>query len=759
MSLAQADIDAQWSPHPARESPESGANVNLISRLAAETTSMFFVDHFRLGAAQRILGVAKAVVLPLIGVLALLLLTYSAMLVGARFAHPHLQLLAGAEASNSSLHNFYPVYCDTSNCYRWSPARADISLLGLDCTSTALELRLAAIRPLGMMPPTLMLSVPGYHLSALPVSSAWRRYHMLMPCGTASDIELQLQSDTFQPGDRDRRQLGVAFSRLDAWPVDSNRLPRTPRMIFLMALPLLGSLLIGFSGGRLHWMIGVGSVLAGVAGWATAWPILSAYVLPTVNLHQTLWLPIIALLAAPLIIRRIYGAVPGMPWSGCALIIVALITLRLGREVAFGLSTLLLSTLVVIARGQATRRSAAMAAVTRAPRIRAASPRSMPLLPALTGLRFFAAVAVVLYHYQNFLPHPVVLNPLFEQGAASVGLFFVLSGFILTYTYTAWFTHDLTRFWIYLRARFARIFPIYALALVLGTLPTLVLIRMYAVPQPSAAELELSWFMNLFLISDYVPFRLLDNGWSLPAWSIARECVFYLIFPFLILYGLQRIRRMRVLVALAIACYALEALAFGLSVLACRWFFPDPEAFTSAAVRYVYQSPVVRIWEFLVGGILGAIFLRTQADGGLPASGRWLAHVGVRNATLGVALLVIILVAIAPVPDGPAGQLMEFARWYLAYTPGFALLVVALAWGPTFLTALLAHRWVVRLGEASYAFFLIHDIPHYILPVYIARNDSRTPWIVLALLAACIVASLGLYRFVETPARHWLREG
>ena len=63
----------------------------------------------------------------------------------------------------------------------------------------------------------------------------------------------------------------------------------------------------------------------------------------------------------------------------------------------------------------------------------------------------------------------------------------------------------------------------------------------------------------------------------------------------------------------------------------------------------------------------------------------------------------------------------------------------------------------MRLGEASYALFLIHDIPHYILPSYIARTDSRTPWIVLALLAACVVLSLGLYRFVETPARRWLR--
>jgi peptidoglycan/LPS O-acetylase OafA/YrhL len=737
--------------------PEDDA-VRVMDHSGSETTLVLRANRFRMGAQWLIHSEWASLLAPLLGAVALVLLTQGALLVGARFAKPHLRLTASAPRDSPALNGFYSVYCDKSACYRWSAPDADILLTGLDCSYATLDLRLAAIRPVGMLPPTVALSVPNYHLGALSVSSTWRHYRILMPCGTASDIELHLQSDSFQPGDHDRRQLGVAFSRLDAWPVDSTgMLPSTPRASFLLALPLLAALLIGFSGGRLRFAMGLGVVFAGVAGWAAASPVLSGYVLPTLTLRQTPWAPLFALLAAPLIIRRFYGAVPGASWSGCALVLVALIILRLGREVAFGLTTLLLSTLVVVAHGQATRRSATgdSLRLERRSITRTANPSAMRLLPALTGLRFFAAFAVVLYHYQRFLPHPPVLQSLFDLGPASVGLFFVLSGFILTYTYMHWFTDDLTRFWSYIRARFARIFPIYALALTLGTLSTLALLRIYEEPRPTTVELEAAWFLSLFLVNDYVPFPQIDIDWSLPSWSIARECVFYLVFPFFIRYGLQRLNRIRSLVILALACYGLEILTFTIGMVLCQRLFSDASEFTSAAVRYVYQSPFTRIWEFLIGAILGAVFLRTQlgdrASASLPAA--W-----IRNAILSLALLASALIATAPLSDGPAGEFMQFTRWYLAYTPCFAILIMAIAWGPTFLTALLEHRWIVRLGEASYALFLIHDIPHYLLPIYIDRNDWRTPWIVLAIIGACIVASLALYRFVETPARQWLRK-
>src|SRR5438105_5116432 len=90
---------------------------------------------------------------------------------------------------------------------------------------------------------------------------------------------------------------------------------------------------------------------------------------------------------------------------------------------------------------------------------------SRPRLPALTSLRFFAAFHVFIFHVQAIV---AVFGPAWYQRLASIGyvgvsFFFVLSGFILVYTYEG--KPIMARdFW---RARFARVYPAYAFALLL----------------------------------------------------------------------------------------------------------------------------------------------------------------------------------------------------------------------------------------------------------------------------------------------------
>jgi peptidoglycan/LPS O-acetylase OafA/YrhL len=57
-------------------------------------------------------------------------------------------------------------------------------------------------------------------------------------------------------------------------------------------------------------------------------------------------------------------------------------------------------------------------------------------LDALTGLRCFAAINIVLFHFSNpdwFGP----LAPVVNAGYASVSFFILLSGFVLGYNYNA----------------------------------------------------------------------------------------------------------------------------------------------------------------------------------------------------------------------------------------------------------------------------------------------------------------------------------
>ena len=88
-------------------------------------------------------------------------------------------------------------------------------------------------------------------------------------------------------------------------------------------------------------------------------------------------------------------------------------------------------------------------------------------LKALTGLRCFAAINIVLFHFSN--PQWFgFLAPVVNAGFISVSYFILLSGFVLAYNYDERARNgelDRKRFW---EARFTRIYPIYFLSLLLS---------------------------------------------------------------------------------------------------------------------------------------------------------------------------------------------------------------------------------------------------------------------------------------------------
>src|SRR5579863_3664865 len=88
-------------------------------------------------------------------------------------------------------------------------------------------------------------------------------------------------------------------------------------------------------------------------------------------------------------------------------------------------------------------------------------------LKALTGLRCFAALNIVFFHFSN--PKWFgFLAPVVNAGYASVSYFILLSGFVMAYNYSARARVgqlNKVRFW---EARFTRLYPIYLLSLILS---------------------------------------------------------------------------------------------------------------------------------------------------------------------------------------------------------------------------------------------------------------------------------------------------
>src|SRR5712692_3689105 len=104
-----------------------------------------------------------------------------------------------------------------------------------------------------------------------------------------------------------------------------------------------------------------------------------------------------------------------------------------------------------------------------------------PLIKALTCLRFFAAVHVILFHMtmNHIGEYPLLVRNFLLAAPIEVGFFFILSGFILTYNYVRKDSRgvDARTFWV---ARIARVIPVYVLSLVIG-LPVLIREAMHSV--------------------------------------------------------------------------------------------------------------------------------------------------------------------------------------------------------------------------------------------------------------------------------------
>ena len=171
-----------------------------------------------------------------------------------------------------------------------------------------------------------------------------------------------------------------------------------------------------------------------------------------------------------------------------------------------------------------------MAGVDRAPGNGRMSSAVVPgrMLPTLTGLRGFAALAVLFYHIRSgmagFLPERVIA--VLAQGYLAVDLFFVLSGFVLWWTYGAEFRDQgiraAPRFIV---RRFARIFPLHVAIL---SAMLLFAVALLVSGRDPGAHYSFAALPAHYLLAQNWGF---GNGltWNDPAWSISTEWAAYLL--------------------------------------------------------------------------------------------------------------------------------------------------------------------------------------------------------------------------------------
>jgi peptidoglycan/LPS O-acetylase OafA/YrhL len=330
-------------------------------------------------------------------------------------------------------------------------------------------------------------------------------------------------------------------------------------------------------------------------------------------------------------------------------------------------------------------------------------------LDSLTAIRALAAFAVFAHHAHSALIASPGLGHLTRQGSSGVAFFFVLSGFVLTWSSRP---DDTAR--SFYRRRVARILPLYLLAWWGGVALNLVTGESPLIRQIPA----------LFGLQAWAPSDRIHFAGNAVLWSLSCEAFFYLCFPLVI----GRLRRLRDRTA--------TLLLGGVLAAAMAWpVLLHPT--TGAGVRYwlMYLFPPARFLEF-VAGILLALLVSRGAIGRVPL---WPACT--------VAVLVYLAAGWAPMHLQPVALML--LPW---------VLVIAAAAQHDLAGGNPAPRWLVRLGVWSYAFYLFHQL---ILKdfAFVHRPGGTTLQLTctLALLLVAIALAGLLAERVEAPLERRLR--
>jgi len=353
-----------------------------------------------------------------------------------------------------------------------------------------------------------------------------------------------------------------------------------------------------------------------------------------------------------------------------------------------------------------------------------------PLIPALTGIRFLAALSVALYHLSDKVAATLGISAphFYENAGDSVELFFILSGFILTYTRPEVNGAErpaITQFYF---SRFAKIYPIYLLGwIVFAPLIYSNLVALHGHGTGTYIRLAFYGFVSLTLLQAWTTNTA--NAWNTPGWSLSAEAVFYAAFPFLFTY--LKNKRVVVLSGLIFVCWAVSViptLALSFLPLSLRNEFWPREL-----VNFV---PALRIGEFIAGICLARIFLGSAKEKSIVFD-------------LGALAALIAAIAVIVAANHLHAKMLLF--------PAFMLLLYCLACAKGPVSAMLGSKLMVLLGEASFAFYILH-VPLFRYAKMVFPDIATSPAQFMAFVASLTVVSIICFLVIEKPLCAYLRK-
>ena len=291
-------------------------------------------------------------------------------------------------------------------------------------------------------------------------------------------------------------------------------------------------------------------------------------------------------------------------------------------------------------------------------------------------------------------------------------------------------------------ARFARLYPLFLLVFVISTVEAFREADGKVDnlgPIPLYLTFTQSWWFWVF--GDRAATEAYSNATGL-MWSLSTEAFFYLSYP-LLAPMLRRLAGTRLVIIGCIVALIGAGLAYELTEYRGylnNWaalYTGNPTAAHDFSHWLIYNSPWIRVFEFLIGAVTAQFVMTTRVE---PA----------RAMVAGSAALAVIVVAYVYCN---AMRLPVSGAITTCVAGAFGIVMGASAVKGQVFSRALSNRWMVLGGEASYSLYLLHYWVMHNLGHRLADNQpliTRFVLFVILMLVSVAVARIS-YLIYERP--------
>ncbi|MFL0248367.1 acyltransferase family protein [Candidatus Clostridium stratigraminis] len=354
--------------------------------------------------------------------------------------------------------------------------------------------------------------------------------------------------------------------------------------------------------------------------------------------------------------------------------------------------------------------------------------QSHSYIASLDGLRAFAVLAVVAYHFSFSWA---------AGGFLGVDIFFVISGYLITSNILTSqernHNFNLREFWI---KRIRRLLPaVYVMIIIIFVWTSLLHPEIVNTLKGDAAS-SLVYISNWWFIFHKLSYF---DSFGSPSplknlWSLAIEEQFYIVWPIVLLAGKKIFKKRSKLTGFVFIITICSAMLMALMYKPGE----DPSR--------VYYGTDTRAFELLIGGLLAIIWPINKVSSKKTT-------IKLRN-TINIASIITLTVFILSVIFTNEYKTFLYRGGMLLISIDAAILIACISHPSCYLGRLLSRKPLSWLGKRSYGIYLWH-YPIIILSTPVYELGNPVYWRVIIQLAIIFIIAELSYSFIEMPIRKY----